>query len=81
MAKVTHRNKRGKLVRTSGTIIGRQQTDLYHLYLSRLTREADRVCLDKTHPLSGEFNIRTNQAKNSFLPLEITQLNKAWAGM
>lgn len=86
-SKTTHRNKLGKIVKTCGRIIGKQQVDLYQLYLTRLVQKADKVCMDTTHPLSVEFKrlpsgrryrypkVRTNRAKNSFIPMAITQLN------
>jgi len=89
-SKITHRNKLGKIVKTCRKIIGKQQVDMYQLYLTRLQQKADKVCMDTTHPLSVEFmplpsgrryrypNVRTNRAKNSFIPMAITQLNKMW---
>lgn len=87
-SKVTHKNKLGKIVRTCGKIMGEQQVDLSHLYLTRLTDKADKVSMDTSHPLSVEFQplpsgrryrypkIKTNRAKHSFIPMAITQLNK-----
>jgi len=83
----------GKIIKTCGKIIGKQQADLYKLYLTRLVQKADRVCRDTTHPLSVEFEplpsgrryrypkVKTNRAKKSFIPMAKTQSNKVGGGV
>lgn len=85
---LTNKNKLGRIVKTAGKIIGRQQKSLDVLYSTALNRKAMSIIGDNKHPLHNEFELlpsgrryrvplaNRNIYKRSFIPSAINIMNK-----
>ncbi len=80
---------RHRIVRTAERIIGTTLPTLQELYLSRVSKRADKITLDPSHPAHSLFeplpsgqryralSTRTTRHRNSFFPLAI-HLRNTW---